>query len=283
MTPSERRSPPSAADWLASCRRAADGVRTALEEYPETPDRGRQTGRGEGGDMTLVIDRAAEDAIFTELESLGEPLTAVSEERGEVSLNGGGPVTVVIDPIDGSLNAKRRLPIYSVSIAVATGSTMGAVQFGYVADLGGGEEWWAERGAGAHLDGRRLPPLAHDARLEMLGLETSHPHLVAAAAEALAATGASRLRALGSIALTMCAVAAGRLDGMLSLRPARSVDAAAGQLIIREAGGCVAFPDVDPDPLLAPLDLGMRSRVLGAASAKILDGLSSTVAAPVSG
>src|SRR5215212_2318836 len=111
-------------DWLALCRRVMAGVRDA---FAACADRSVETGRGEGGDMALVIDRAAEDVVFAELESLGVPLTVVSEERGELELAGGGPVHVVVDPVDGSLNAKRGLPFACVSIAVASGPTMGEV------------------------------------------------------------------------------------------------------------------------------------------------------------
>jgi myo-inositol-1(or 4)-monophosphatase len=111
-------------------------------------------------------------------------------------------------------------------------------------------------------------------RLEILGVESANPRLVAAAAEALAGTGAHRLRMIGSIALSLCFVASARFDGMLSLRAARSVDAAAGQLIVREAGGAVAFPDAGgTDPLGAGLGLDMRSRVFAGATERILDGL----------
>ena len=101
-------------------------------------------------------------------------------------------------------------------------------------------------------------------------MESARPDLVAAAAPALAASGADRLRMPGSIALALCWVAAGRLDAMLSLRAARSVDAAAAQLVAREAGAAVAFPDAGPDPLGAGLDLGMRSRCLAAATPQLL-------------
>ena len=85
---------PAGQDWLAICRRASEGVEAALERYPEIADRSVATGsRGEGGDRTLVIDTAAEDAIFAELESIGVGLTAVSEERGHVPIAGGGPST----------------------------------------------------------------------------------------------------------------------------------------------------------------------------------------------
>src|SRR3954468_4930090 len=117
MPSAEDRHEPLGVDWLALCRRALAGARSALELYPTTAARSEGTGRGEGGDVALVIDRAAEDAIFAELESLGAPLTVISEERGTVGLAGGGPVHVVVDPIDGSLNAKRGLPFACVSIA----------------------------------------------------------------------------------------------------------------------------------------------------------------------
>jgi len=277
MSPPEHAPPAATVDWLALCRRASQGVSEVLERYPTTADRSQPTGRGEGGDVALVIDRAAEDAIFAELESLAVPVTAVSEERGHVAIAGGGPTHVVIDPIDGSLNAKRGLPFCSVSIAVASGPTMGHVQLGYIYDLACGEEWWAARGGGAFLDGRRLGPLEGAETIELLGVESAHPDLMAGAAGALMHTGAGRLRALGSIALTLCHVAAAHLDGMLSLAACRSVDAAAGQLIVREAGGAVAFPDAGDDPLATSLALDMRSRVLAGGSEAALEAIAAHV------
>src|SRR5919202_42859 len=92
-------------DWLGACRRAAEGLRAVLREHPTSLQRVIETGeRGEGGDLTLVIDAAAEDAVFSELERLhegGARFTAVSEERGFVDFGDPGAL-VVIDPIDGS-------------------------------------------------------------------------------------------------------------------------------------------------------------------------------------
>ena len=112
-------------DWLGFCRRAGAAAREAVGAYSTRAERSVETGRGEGGDMAYVIDRASEDAIFAELDALGVPLTAVSEERGEVSVHGGGTARVVIDPVDGSVNAKRGLPFACVSIAVASGAAHG--------------------------------------------------------------------------------------------------------------------------------------------------------------
>jgi myo-inositol-1(or 4)-monophosphatase len=186
-------------------------------------------------------------------------------------------VHVVIDPVDGSLNAKRNFPFHCVSIAVAGGRTMGDVEVGYIHDLGCGDEWWALRGQGAFLNGKQLEPIDPAASVEMLGIESANPKLLAPSAQALADSGARRIRALGAIALTLCNVAASRLDGMVSLAPCRSVDAAAGQLIVREAGGAIAFPDADPDPLKVDLGLGMRSRVAAAPGPAQLAALTQTI------
>jgi myo-inositol-1(or 4)-monophosphatase len=256
--------PATSADWLALCRRAGAAAREAISRYPRTEDRAVKTGRGKGGDQALIIDRAAEDAVFAELEAFGRPLTAVSEERGLVNIKGGGPIQVVIDPIDGSLNAKRGMPLNCLSIAVAPGLTMGDVTFGYVYDYGCGEEWWAAAGEGAFIGDKRLPTLTGGGRVEVLGIESGDPRRIARVANALAATTAHRLRLIGSIALGLAWVAGGRFDALLSLRSIRSVDAAAGQLIVREAGGAAIFPDVEGGDLAAPLDLQMRSHVVAA-------------------
>src|ERR1700728_4238851 len=99
--------------WLAACRRAAGANGTMLAERSTTAERALETGtRGSGGDHTLEIDDAAEKLVFDELERLyeqGHRFSAISEERGAVDF-GDPQVLVVIDPIDGSLNAKRGPP-----------------------------------------------------------------------------------------------------------------------------------------------------------------------------
>jgi len=253
-------------DWLGACRRAADSAREAVARFETTAERAVETGRGEGGDTALVIDRAAEAAILAEFEALELPLTVITEERGEVAFSGGGSIRVIVDPVDGSLNAKRGLPSACVSIAVASGPSMDDIEVGYVAELDRPREWWGRRRQGAWCDGQVLARL-ESGPLEVLGLETARPSLVAGAADAIVALEARRLRVLGSVALSLCFVAAGKLDAMVSLREVRSVDAAAGQLLVREAGGAVAFPGGEG------LDLGMRSRVLAARDPRLLEHL----------
>jgi myo-inositol-1(or 4)-monophosphatase len=242
-----------------------------------TAHRAVETGtRGEGGDRTLEIDAEAEELVFTELEQLydkGLRFSALSEERGEVDFGGGldGPaLRVIIDPIDGSLNAKRGLTHYALAIAVANGPTMADVVFGYVYDFGPDEEWLARLGDGAYLNGveldRSAPELrAADGRLEVVGIEAADPRWVRNSVDELVEL-AYRMRAFGAMAPSLCQVAAARFDGLVSLRACRAVDVAAAQLIVREAGGLVSFPAYE-DRLAAPLDLVPHSPIVAARSA----------------
>jgi myo-inositol-1(or 4)-monophosphatase len=272
------------ADWLGACRRAVQGLSQVLAAAPTIEERAAETGsRGRGGDRTLEIDQGAETVVLSELDRLrdeGFRFAAFSEERGEVDY-GDSHVKVIIDPIDGSLNAKRGIPHHALSIAVADGPTMADVAFAFVYDFGPREEWWARRGDGAVLNGMPLDPSlgerrGPDGRIEVVGIESADPRWVAASAEQLAAM-AYRLRALGTIAATLCQVAAGRFDAMLSLRRARGVDSAAGQLIVREAGGFVSFPSC-PEPLAAPLDAAPSSPVVAARSIETLHRLEAIAA-----
>ena len=138
-------------DWLAVCRAAAADVEAILAEMPPV-ERQAVLRQGEGGDDTTAIDEAAERAILARLEGIDD-LTIVSEEIGIV---GSGATRVVVDPIDGSLNSKRGIPFFSLSIAVADGPAMGDVHFGYVYDFGTGEEWVARKGEGATLNDASL-------------------------------------------------------------------------------------------------------------------------------
>ena len=254
------------ADWPAICRRIVAAQRPIFAEARTREERTVYDGVGEGGDRTLVIDRRAEDAVFAELEQLaaqGASFVAVSEERGEVEFGSGGAARVVIDPIDGSLNARRTIPSFAVSIAVASGPSMADVEFGFVHDFGAEEELLARRGAGAQLNDTpaRVAPEAE--RLEVVGVESAEPEWSLPALEALSGR-VFRLRVVGAIAISAAYVGAGRFDAMLSLRPCRSVDAAAAQLIVREAGGFVAFGDGELSE--AMLDLESRYPVAAASS-----------------
>ncbi len=249
-------------DWLALCRGAVGDLEEVLHALPTRVEREPVLRTGEGGDDTTAIDAAAEDAVVHRLEALRSDLTLVSEELGVRSFGRGGGPTLVVDPIDGSVNAKRGIPFFSLSLAVADGSTMDDVFFGYVYDFGAREEWVAERGGGALLDGSALVGLGPKDAIEILSLEGTTTDAIAVAAPAMRGV-ARRLRVMGSLALSLCHLAAGRVDAVCCLKPARSIDIAAAQLLVRERGYAIELFE-DPPFGSAPLDLGQRSRVVAA-------------------
>jgi myo-inositol-1(or 4)-monophosphatase len=138
---------------------------------------------------------------------------------------------------------------------------MEAVEFAYVYDFGASEEFAARRGAGATLGDQPLRAEGPGYGLEVVGIEGAKPERIVPMLEELEGK-AFRVRAIGSLALMLCYVGAGRLDGALTARASRSVDVAAAQLIAREAGAALEFPG-HPDGS-APLDLEARYHVTAA-------------------
>ena len=260
-------------DWLTVCRDAVEEVRGVLVELPTRDEREPVVGDGEGGDETTAVDAAAEQAILERLRKI-EGTTIVSEEIGIV---GDGPTRIVLDPIDGSLNAKRGIPFFSVSIAVADGDTMDEVFFGYVYDFGTGEEWVAEKGKGALLNGADLGPIRPKEEIEILSFEATLTSSVAEKAASVVGL-AYRLRIMGSLALSLCHLAAGRVDAVCSLKGARSVDIAAAQLLVRERGLSIDLPEAPPFGS-APLDLEGRSRCVAAATPEVCERLFAALSA----
>jgi myo-inositol-1(or 4)-monophosphatase len=259
-------------DWLDLCRAAVADVDAVLERMPTRAEREPVVGSGEGGDETTAIDQAAEKAILARIEAAAGAI--VSEEVGLVG--GSGLPLVVVDPIDGSLNAKRGIPFFSLSIAVAEGETMDDVVFAFVHDFGTREEWTARRGEGAWLDGEPLGAVRPKDEIEILAFEATRTSLVARDAPRVADL-AHRLRIMGSLALSLCHLAAGRVDAVCSLKPARSVDIAAAQLLCTEVGLALDLFDVEEPFGAAPLDLEQRSRVVAAGSAAVCSAIAAAL------
>ena len=263
-------------DWLAFSRTCVADLDAALARLPSRLEREPVLRSGKGGDDTTAIDAAAEEAVVARLEALGGDFLLVSEELGERSFGSGGPMRVVVDPIDGSVNCKRGIPFFSLSLAVAEGPTMDDVIFGFVYDFGAREEWMVERGAGVLLDGAPLDAPAPKDPVEILSFEGTTTDFIADAAPLVRGV-AQRLRVMGSLALSLCHLAAGRVDAVCSLKPARSIDIAAAQLAVRERGYAIELFEAPPFGM-APLDLGQRSRVVAGASSAVCADLASALA-----
>jgi myo-inositol-1(or 4)-monophosphatase len=260
--------------WLELCRDAVGDLQRLLAELPTRSEREPIIGTGLGGDDTTAIDAAAELAVVARLERLHEQgfdFTLVSEELGERVFGEAGDLWIVLDPIDGSMNAKRDIPFFSLSFAVADGPLMSDVAFGFVYDFGSGEEWTAVREDGAWLGGIRLGEVEPKEPIEILSLEATETTSIAAHAAEFVGL-ARRLRVMGSLALSLCHLAAGRVDAVCSLKEARAVDIAAGQLVVRECGFAVELAEAPP-LAQAPLDVVARSRVVAGASPEVCERL----------
>ena len=245
-------------DWLALCRAAVEDVKRVLVEMPGRDARERPVGDGMGGDVTAALDEAVETAALKHFDL--DDVSIVSEEIG---YRGDGRYKVVVDPIDGSQNAERGIPYFCLCVAVADGDTVGDVFFGYVYDFGANEEWTAVRGEGALLNGGPILDGPRD-YIQFMSLEATRAQLVLESLAKLAPL-TDRVRVMGAQALTYCHLASGRTDAVVCLKPSRSVDFAAAQLIVRERGFAIELID-DPPLERAPLDLKARSRVVAAAN-----------------
>ena len=232
------RGPLSSDEWLDLFSQIGRGVRSVV-----LPLSGTEAGRaplsvGAGGDTTIEIDRVAEAVVFSELAGLaerGERFSVLSEEAGHRSFGAEYPL-VLVDPVDGSLNAKQGVPLFGLMLAVLDGPTVADTYGGLVLNLNTGEEWRAIRTQGAWRGGRRLTPMnrADNARIELLGLEST-PRSITVARPLVERS--NKIRILGSMALSIALTSAGGFDVFCAPIPMRVFDMAASLLLLGEAGG----------------------------------------------
>lgn len=196
-------------------------------------------GKGAGGDKTFPVDRWAEDIVISALEKAhqqGEAFTLISEEAG-IRKFGAGEKVVLVDPIDGSNNAKTGIPFFSTSIALLKGDTLSTLAVGYIINLASGDEYWALRGQGAFRNGSRIRTPATDA-VTIVAFEASNPAKDLPRIFPLIAQ-AKRTRCFGSTALDLAHLASGGISVFATATASRAFDYAAGMLIVKEADGVI--------------------------------------------
>ena len=191
------------------------------------------------GEVDLVTE-ADEKAERTVKEILGEAFPnygELAEESGE--LEGEEDARWIIDPLDGTTNCTHGVPFFCTSIAL---ERAGEVVVSVVHDPMANETYAAERGGGATLNGKPITVSDTNEPIRAL-LATGFPYDRDEVPTALDLFGrfamlTQGMRRLGSAALDLCYVAAGRLDGYYE-RGIKAWDIAAGVLIVEEAGGKV--------------------------------------------
>ncbi len=262
--------------WLTCAAHMAAAGKSAIQPLYGTSAGRQGLGRGAGGDETLQIDLACERAILDVLRAEAPaPYLLVSEEAGIVPQAGKSAEEcrwrVVVDPVDGSLNAKRGLETFGASIAIAHGATLADVTAGYIEDYTRPRAFAAVKGGGlvqATAAGSWEPVELDQSRfrndlVEIVLLEAGRPdrhHFEYHDLSSMGAVGRSRdlrIRQLGSLALSLCYVATGVADMLVAAVRSRSVDIAAGLLILAEAGGGAAAL-IDDELLAQKLDLEKR-------------------------
>jgi len=232
----------------------ADAVQRAVDHMAEDP--GEVVGRGADGAPSTRIDRVAEEAALRVLDYEGAKINVLSEEAGYIDR--GGDRVLVLDPIDGTHNAIRGVPAYSVSLALGR-ERLRDVDEALVRNLVTGATFYASAGGGASLNGRPIHVRPFDAEDSLF---TVYLGSNAAPDGARVASRARRVRNLGAASLDLCLVASGAAD-LYFLHSAtvetklRVVDIAGGTLIVREAGGYVT--DLGGTDLDIPLTTEART------------------------
>jgi len=251
----------------------ADEVQETVKRMMKNVDLGEDLGIGADGTPTKLIDDAAEQVIFKVLKEKEENINILSEEAGVIDNK--AEKTLVIDPIDGTHNAIRGIPFYSISLAIGK-SRLSDVEYGLVRNLVTGDTYWAEKDKGAFLNDRSIKTrqlYQEDSMFALYIGERATPQSYSMAKIP------RRGRALGCASLEMCLVASGAFDVYyLNYSPSnysmRVTDIAASTLILREAGGEV-FNDTY-DILDMSFDIKARTNVIAVGDRRALELLRKT-------
>jgi myo-inositol-1(or 4)-monophosphatase len=225
--------------WLDTFKGIGKKMREGLSDILNKEGGKIPLGKGAGGDKTFPVDKWAEDIIIAALEKArdeGEAFTLISEELG-VRRFGDGKKIVLVDPIDGSNNAKTGIPFFSTSIALLKGDKLSDLAVAYVVNLAAGDEFTAIRGQGAYKNGKRIRTSANEG-ITIVAYEASSPATDIPRILPLIKQ-ARRTRCFGSTALDLSYLASGALSVFATATASRAFDYAAGMLILEEADGVI--------------------------------------------
>ncbi len=222
-----------------------DDLRSLACEIKEAvrPYLGRRSITGEicaSGDLMRKVDVVADDVIRRTVEERNWTLGIVTEELGSA---GDGPPYLLIDPVDGSVNADLGIPIASVSIALTEDHRLSSVREGVVLSLFQDEEYFAMRGEGAFLNGERIH--VEEPRDDVAVIYAPCRGGVHDLKKVLGIRHLST-RDYGCISMGLAYLSRGLMHAVMDMGYVRPFDVAAGFLLVKEAGGLVVA-DRDPD------------------------------------
>lgn len=225
--------PMTAVATIDILKEACRAVHSTTRGLAGTARGNKKMGRGAGGDISREIDLLAEMAVMKVLKKRGLTATVIGEECGRIE---GDKGYVIMDAIDGTTNASRRIPFYCCSLAYATDSTLGSVTHGAVMDLVSGDLYWASMGRGAFCNGQRIRARRSGDDL-VVGMNVSRVGDDVLRRLGIVMQRADHVRLFGAVALELCYLARGMTDASIDLRgKVRPTDIAAAYLIVKEAG-----------------------------------------------
>lgn len=217
---------------IAAARKAA---RALARDFGEIEN--LQVSRKGPSDFVTAADIRAEKTLFEELSKARPGYGFLMEERGAVE-GSDKSHRWIVDPLDGTSNFMHGIPHFAISLALEReGVLVAGVVYNVVRD----ELFWAEKGAGAYVNDRRLRVAARtDLRDALIATgipyhgRPGHEAFLGEVARVMA--GTAGVRRFGAASLDLAYVAAGRFDGFWE-RGLSAWDIAAGAVIVREAGG----------------------------------------------
>jgi fructose-1,6-bisphosphatase/inositol monophosphatase family enzyme len=221
---------------------------------------------GADGTPTKYIDKIAEEVALKELKKSKIPVNLLSEEAGFVDFH--GSYVFILDPIDGTRNAMRGIPFFSISLAVGK-KMLSDVSYGIVKNVATGDEFIAEKNQGAFYNKKQvvIPDMPASELLFSVSIGKYNDSITRTI------TNQNVIRSLGCASLEMCMVAIGALDGYIVGKEfLRVTDIAASTLFVRQAGGIVA--NKYGKKLDMSLTLDERTSVIATGNQHLVDSIS---------
>ena len=272
-------------------KKIIENVGEKIKPHLGKAESGKYIKMGADGTSTKYIDLIAEDEVIKVLKNLDFTTYLISEEIGEVKLGQGMEEEInifeelaknqkrdekskvkyifLVDPLDGTNNAIKNIPIYGMSIAVAevpeTGvATLEDVKIGYVKDFYNGDLYEATEGEGAKLNGKAIKP----SKEESIGKAIIGGYIKGPSNDIFKLIHKVRLvRLIGSVSVEFSYVADGKYDIFMDMRKSRVMDIAAAKLIAEESGAIVS--NYNGEKLRNKLTISEKVYIVGSGNKRI--------------